>query len=134
MAVGSRRFQVRGLRSGTAYLRASVSWLPESDGPLTAEGVQAARMTAVRYLDRLASITGRADETDLPQDPGLLSYHIAGQLPLAPAERQRLLATPTTAQRLARATVLLRRELRLLESTRSIALSPSVLRLVADPN
>jgi hypothetical protein len=55
-------------------------------------------------------------------------------LPLPPAERQALLVDGTTAERLNRVARLLRREIALLQRTRSIAVSPTVLRLVTGSN
>ena len=64
----------------------------------------------------------------------MLSYQVAASMPLAPSDRQELLASATTGERLGLAIQLLRRELRLVSSTRSIAMSPAVLRLAAEPN
>jgi Lon protease-like protein len=82
----------------------------------------------------LLRLAGRATGTELPDDATQLSYQIAARLPLPPAERQRLLTDPTTADRLERLTALLRRELTLLRRTRSIAVSPAAVRLLTALN
>jgi len=86
-----------------------------------------------RYRQLLIDVQSSPDE-ELPCDANLLSYHVAGQLPLAAQDRQDLLAEASAADRLRKAIPLLRREIRLLQSTRSISVSPGVLRLIANPN
>jgi len=133
--VGSRRFRIRELLTeGTPYLRASVDWLDELDGDLHPAHVAATRRLGIEYFTLLAQLTGRSWDGELPRDPNLLSYHVAGQLPLAQQDRQDLLAEVSAADRLRRAIPLLRREIGLLQSTRSISVSPSVLHLFANPN
>jgi uncharacterized protein len=133
--VGSRRFRVEAVLTGpTPYLRARVSWLEELDGDLQPAQVAATRRLCDQYLDLLARLTGRRAEVDLPQDANLLSYRIAGQLPLAAEDRQDLLSEATAADRLRRAIPLLRREIRLLVSTRSICTAPTELHLIPSPN
>lgn len=134
--VGGRRFRIlEVLSEGTLYLRASVDWLEEVDGEDLQPGHAAAtRRLCIAYTTLLSQLTGRSSEDDLPRDANLLSYHVAGQLPLAAQDRQDLLADISAADRLRRAIPLLRREIRLLQSTRSICVSPSVLHLVPSPN
>ena len=54
------------------------------------------------------------EELELPKDPTVLSYSIAASLPISMTDKQTLLATPTTIQRLHRETAFLERELQLL--------------------
>ena len=51
-----------------------------------------------------------ADDDELPDDPTVLSYLVTAAMVLPATERQSLLAAPTTAERLALAHDLLRRE------------------------
>lgn len=133
--VGSRRFRIDELVTGeTPYLRARVEWLDELDGDLQPAQVETTRGLCARYLDMLGGLTGRRAEVDWPVDANLFSYHVAGQLPLAAQDRQDLLTAPNAADRLRRAIPLLRREIRLLVSTRSVSVAPAELRLVASPN
>jgi uncharacterized protein len=133
--VGSRRFRIHELvREATPYLQAQVEWLPELDGDPDPALVLAARRLCGRYLDLLSGLTGRRNDDELPSDANLLSYHVGGQLPLAARDRQELLAETNAADRLRRAIPLLRREIRLLESTRSVSPAPEELRLIPHPN
>jgi uncharacterized protein len=133
--VGSRRFRIRELvRHASPYLRARIDWLDERDGDLHPGQVAAIRRLCVRYLDLLSGLTGRSSDDELPLDANLLSYHVAGQLPLAAPDRQDLLAEANAADRLRRAVPLLRREIRLLESTGSVSAAPNELRLIPHPN
>jgi len=135
LTVGSRRFRIRELLTeGKPYLRARVDWLEELNGDLHPGQVAATRRLCGAYLELLSGLTGRSSDEELPREANLLSYLVAGQLPLAPQDRQDLLAEATAADRLRRAIPLLRREIRLLQSTRSISVSPTVLRLIANPN
>lgn len=135
LAVGSRRFRVLGLvQAGKPYLRADVEFLDEDDGDLDARHAYVARQLMQRYDARLVRLAGRATGDELPTDANQLSYHIGARLPLPPADRQTLLDDATTAQRLRRLIRLLGRELALLERTRSIAVSPTVLRLTPGAN
>lgn len=135
LTVGSRRFRIRALlTTGTPYFRAEVDWIEEADGDLSSAEVPVCRRLAQDYARLLEALTGRARDDDLPTDPTLLSYHVASHLPLPPADRQALLEEPTACDRLHREIALLRREISLLQSTRSIAISPSVLQLAAHAN
>jgi Lon protease-like protein len=135
LTVGSRRFQIRTLLDeGTPYLRAEVDWLDEFDGDLRPAQIVVTRRLCGDFTELLRALTGRAADEPPPRDANLLSYYVAGQLPLAQQDRQALLAEPSAADRLHRAIPLLRREIRLLQSTRTIAMAPSVLRLAAQAN
>lgn len=135
LAIGSRRFRVHRLRpDGKPYLRAEVEFLDERDGPLEGREQAAARRLLERYDALLLRVAGRTTGAELPEDANQLSYQIAARLPLPPAERQALLDDPTTAERLTRLVGLLRRETALLRATRSIAVSPAVLRMAPAQN
>jgi Lon protease-like protein len=138
LSVGSRRFRIAALipdrPDGKPYLRAEVEYLDEHDGELQAEHAARARELLEIYDAILLRLAGRATGAELPDDPAQLSYQVAARLPLPPAERQALLAEPTTAERLGSVARLLRREIALLQGTRSIAVSPAVVRMAAGTN
>jgi uncharacterized protein len=135
LTVGSRRFRIRGLvTEGTPYLRARVDWLEELDGDLHPALAPVTRRLWIEYFTLLAQLTGREVDQELPRDANLLSYHVAGHLPMTLPDRQDLLAQATTADRLRRTIPLLRREILLLQSTRSISLASDVLQLIPHPN
>lgn len=135
LAVGSRRFRVVELRpEGRPYLRAEVEWLDEPEGAIDPVAVREVQVLCDEMARVIESVAGQAATLTPLRDPTMLSYQVAAHVPLAPADRQELLAAATTADRLQLAALLLRRELCLLQRTRSIAMSPAVLRLAADPN
>jgi uncharacterized protein len=135
LSIGSRRFRIASLvAEGKPYLRAEVDFLDERDGDLEPDQDPLARRLIERYDSILMRVAGRATGAELPADTNQLSYQIAARLPLPPDERQALLTAATTAERLARTARLLRREIALLQGTRSIAVSPAVLRLVTSAN
>jgi Lon protease-like protein len=130
LAVGSRRFRIGTLMpEGMPYLRGEVEWLDEADGALRPAHVAVTRRLCDDIRELIEILTGQERLADVPTDANQLSYYVAGQLPLATDDRQLLLAAPTAADRLRLAVPLLRRELRLLQGTRSIAVAPSVLRM-----
>lgn len=130
LCVGSQRFRVVQLvRAGTPYLRGEVAYLDEADGELTGAALMRARELMSRYDAVLARLAGRTTGAELPDDAALLAYQLGARLPLTPPDRQALLEDATTAERLARLDRLLRRELVLLQHTRSIAVAPTVLRI-----
>jgi hypothetical protein len=135
LSVGSRRFRVvRTITEGKPYVRAEVEFLAEPDGALTPELSARARDLMNVYDSMLVRIAGRGTGPDLPQDANHLSYQVAARLPLQPDDRQELLTDETTAERLHRLARLLRREIALLQRTRSIAVSPAVLRMITGSN
>lgn len=135
LSVGSRRFRIVALvPDGKAYLRAEIEYLPEQDGDIEPADLARARELFAVYVAILAQLGGSLADDELPADANQLSYQVAARLPLPPAERQALLADATAADRLHRVARLLRRELALLQGTRSVAVSPAVLRMVTGVN
>ena len=135
LSVGSRRFRITQLLpEGKPYLRAAVEFVAEDDGSLSAEQIEQTRDLLQLFDAILLKLAGRATGSELPDDPTQLSYQVAARLPLPPGERQALLVTATTAERLQRLAALLWREIALLRRTRSIAVSPAVLRIAAAAN
>ena len=105
---GQRRFAIRSLDRGRAYLRADVDWLDESPGKdvdILAEAVARLFEGIVETLDMAGHAS--ADETWKEMDPRTLSFRVAAALPGAVDIRQELLETPDTASRLRREAELL---------------------------
>ncbi|MGH8963324.1 MAG: LON peptidase substrate-binding domain-containing protein [Jatrophihabitantaceae bacterium] len=134
LTVGSRRFRITRLVQGKAYLRAEVEYFDESDGPMPPQLCAMVAALQSTHARMIYDLTGRRNEDALPTDANQLSYHLAAQLPLTSDDRQQLLEEPTAAARLARTAALLRREIALLQATRTIAVSPGVLQLYIRPN
>jgi uncharacterized protein len=66
-----------------------------------------------------------AEPIDIPDDPVAASYLVAAGLQVDLADKQRLLAIPSAAERLAAEASLLRRELTLLEHLRVAGPAPT---------
>ena len=116
LTTGARRFRLLDVDRSQPYLLGEVEWLPESAGaPQDLDSLAAAAAAQfVEYQQTLAGDDGEdADDAPptLPDDPTVLSYLISAAMVLDLADRQRLLATPTTAERLRRLSGLLTREL-----------------------
>jgi Lon protease-like protein len=132
--LGSRRFRIRELLRDRPYLRASVDFLDEPEGEMRAVHRTAVRELAERYDELIATLSGAREALPMPQDGWMLSYRLAAGLPLPLTDRQELLELPSTADRLVRLAALLRRELALLQRTRTVAVRPSALALETRPN
>src|SRR5207247_2403784 len=84
---GQRRFAIRSLDRGRAYLRADVDWLDESPGKdvdILAEAVARLFEGIVETLDMAGHAS--ADETWKEMDPRTLSFRVAAALPGAGIE------------------------------------------------
>ena len=127
--VGSRRFRIRRLVAGRAYQRAEVDLLEETDGGTTPHLCRAVLALNQRFADTVARLARNRPAPPATEDPAVLGYQLASWLPLPPADRQALLEEPTDASRLLHLARLLRRELRLVQATGSIAVAPRVLQL-----
>jgi hypothetical protein len=135
---GGRRFRIERLvESDAPYLQAQLSYLPELTGELPPGLPAAARALAQEYVRLVAGLTGAAAELHEPyptDDPILLSYRLATETPLSQADQQLLLEDETALARFLHVQRVLRRELKLLRSTRSVAVSPAVLQIARRPN
>jgi len=105
---GQRRFTIRSLDRGRAYLRADVDWMEEplgKDVELLADAV----VRLVAGFVEILETGGHAivDDTWRDMDPRTLSFRVAAALPGAVDVRQELLETPDTASRLRREAELL---------------------------
>jgi hypothetical protein len=130
---GSQRFRiVRTIETTAPYLSADVTYLDEVEGDMPATLPNAARALAMEYSRLIAELTGTDPDSgeSHPDDLILLSYRLATQAPLAPDDRQRLLEDDTATARLLHVQRVLRREVTLLRSTRSVAVAPSTLQSV----
>ncbi|RAJ43686.1 hypothetical protein K353_01945 [Kitasatospora sp. SolWspMP-SS2h] len=112
LVTGTTRFRLRALDASGPYLVGEVSVLPEEPGEgsgALAAGVERAFRTYQKRLAgaREATLSG---ESELPDDPQVLSYLVAAATSLSTKDKQELLACPDTAQRLTRELALLRHE------------------------
>ncbi len=117
--VGTERFRLRSTSDSRPYLTGELELLEEPVGDDAAAklAVAAVRRGFRTYLDMLAA-KGPATISvpELPDEPILLSYLVAASVIVDLPERQRLLAEPDAARRLAVERSLLAKEVALLRS------------------
>lgn len=124
--VGRRRFRLIELDESLAYLQANVEMLDEPLGPAAPEDREAeVRATFSSYR---GLFDGPEQQTELPDDPAALSYAVAAGLVVPLPERQALLESADTGQRLAAEARLLARELTLIRGMRTVPLPQPPLR------
>lgn len=118
-AVGTRRFKVVDWLPDDPYPRALVEdWIDE---PLT-DDLSSERNETVEALRRVLAKSAELGEpappvdTEIDADPTLASYQVATLSPLGAYDRQQVLATPSTAERIQRLQRLLAEELEVLEA------------------
>lgn len=114
MTSGSRRFRVLTVDDTLPYLRAEVEWLAEQLGP-PEEAASLAASVGQAFQQYQALLGGgstddEGSDTALPDDPTVLSYLVSAATVLDTSDRQRLLAVPTTVDRLRRLSAVLGRE------------------------
>jgi Lon protease-like protein len=119
LATGARRFRLLALDESRPYLQGDVEWLDDDAGEPEQTAALAADVAAGFRLYQ--QVLGAAPEEtgELPDDPTVLSYLVSAAMVLDLGDRQRLLATPSTAQRLQRLSRVLDRErtiIRLIEA------------------
>ena len=130
VVVGASRFRVNSFSHRMPYLSGAVTYL--EDGAATpASAALAARVIEVyrAYEESMRTMNKDAVTAgELPDEPELLSYLVAGGLRVTTAERQRLLEIDSADSRLRACLTVLRREVVLLDHMlgRSMAASPSI--------
>jgi Lon protease-like protein len=93
VAEGRERFEVLELNHERSFLRAEVMTIPDEPG--RAEQAHAER--AIKLHREILTLAGAAQ--DLPE-AGLLSFHLAGSLPLELDFKQKLLVTRSEGERM----------------------------------
>jgi len=94
VAQGRKRFELLEVNQERAFLRGEVLFVPdEQDRPAVEQVEQAVKLHA-----EILSLAGASQ--DLPEEELLLSYHLAGSLPLDLDFKQSLLAMRSEAQRI----------------------------------
>jgi uncharacterized protein len=119
VTVGTRRFRLLGLCDPAPYLEADIDLLPDEAGD-EAAAVGAVRPVQRAFLDYLGALADQRAVTfevpELPDEPVLLSYLVAAAMVVDLTDKQRLLAAPDAARRLAADRELLSRETRILRT------------------
>jgi len=119
---GMRRFRVERFVQTKPFWAAEVSYLQEPLGPVeTAQRLRAAALERFRdYLQALLQLSGRELEVvHLPEDPAASSFLIADALQIDSIDKQRLLESPSAAERLIAELKLIDTEIRRLRSQRA---------------
>lgn len=119
LTVGSQRFRLTGLNDSRPYLQGEAELLEESAGDPDAAALAAGAVQRAfgSYLEALRQREGIEGSTpELPDEPILLSYLVAGSMILDLAVRQVLLAEPDALHRLTSEQALLTREITMLRS------------------
>jgi uncharacterized protein len=126
VARGRSRFRIDGVVQAAPYIVAEVSELPETTGEAAEQRTLKAGRLFTRYVTTLLEMTGgQVEPIDIPDDPVAASYLVAAGLQVDLADKQRLLAIPSAAERLTAEASLLRRELVLLEHLRVAGPAPT---------
>ncbi len=121
IVAGITRFELLERSAERAYLTGSIQLLSDENVDLKKAERVARRVAQLfqSYANALRTITEADDDAakadlQLAKDPTVLSYAIAASLPISLLDKQTLLATATTIQRLQREAAILERELELL--------------------
>lgn len=117
VTVGTRRFRIDGLVEGRPYAQAEVTWLPEEEGDAS---IPLAASVAARFQEYRDLLTDESDESELPDDPRVLSYLIGAAVVADLATQQGFLAAPDDATRLREELGYLRRETTLIQHVPSL--------------
>ncbi len=123
VAVGRNRVRVVSTDASEPFLRAEVQSQDGAEEPSPDTAREAARALAVFGDYRAAVSRLRGDDVmsgPLPRDPEMLSYVLAATCSLTLPERQQLLESPSTVERLGLLRRLMRRELRAISAIPSL--------------
>jgi Lon protease-like protein len=99
LTFGLRRFRTRKLIDERSYFEAEVEFFEdEEEGPVSSELVD----RGIELLEQYAEKTGKAIDHDAVRrlEPSQLSFLIAGTEAFAPTDRQKILETRSTAERM----------------------------------
>ncbi|MEV8125577.1 LON peptidase substrate-binding domain-containing protein [Streptomyces sp. NPDC085944] len=115
LATGTTRVRLASVDASGPFLTAELEPLPEEPGDEAGALAEGVLRSFRQYQKRLAGARERslATGSDLPDEPGVVSYLVAAAMMLDTPTKQRLLQAPDTASRL-------RDELKLLRSETSI--------------
>lgn len=107
VTVGTQRFRIRELVDGQPYAQARVEWLGEESGDASAP---LALSVAGRFQAYRELLTDDEDDTELPEDPRVLSYLVGAAVVADLATRQSFLEAADDSSRLRAELAFLRQE------------------------
>lgn len=121
--VGRQRMRLDGLDTSGPYLVGDVETVEEAreSGPQALEEAERTRSTFEEYRRRLSELRGNGVlDGDLPRDPEYLSYGLAATCLLTLQQRQSLLETSSSTERLRMLRQLLAEEMRAMTAIPSL--------------
>ncbi|MGI9196322.1 MAG: LON peptidase substrate-binding domain-containing protein [Candidatus Nanopelagicales bacterium] len=115
VTVGTDRFRIVGVRDDKPYLHADVEDLPEDSGGSPEAVAHAVTDSFVEYRSMFAD-----DDTELPDDPRVLSYLVAAAVVTDLPSRQEFLEAASDVARLRAELAFLRRETAIISALPSL--------------
>lgn len=125
VTTGSRRFFIESLDASAPLLRADITWINDIEEPHTPELEQLTNRAIADFVTYRTALSGQLDESiaaisDMPEDPGVVSFLLTAAVVLETDERQQLLSAMSPHERLTLARKFLKRETALISSLQSI--------------
>ena len=117
VTVGTERFRIRSLVDGQPYAQAEVEILDELPG---ADPQRQSMAALERFRAYRALLSDEDDDTELPDEPRVLSYLIAAAVVADLPTRQGFLESPDDTERLRAESTFLRSELAIVENMPSL--------------
>ena len=117
VTVGTQRFRIVEWVDGKPYAQARVEWLDEEPGDAS---TPLALSVSGRFQAYRELLTDEEDDTELPDDPRVLSYLVGAAVVADLATRQAFLEAADDASRLRAELAFLRRETALIEQLPSL--------------
>lgn len=125
VTTGSRRFFIEKLDTSAQLLRAEVTWIEDIAEPHTSELETLTNRAVADFVSYRSALSGQLDEaiaaiSEMPEDPGVVSFLLTAAVVLPTSERQQLLGAMSAHERLTLARSFLQRETAFIESLQSI--------------
>lgn len=125
VTTGSRRFFIEKLDTSAQLLRAEVTWIEDIAEPHTSELETLTNRAVADFVSYRSALSGQLDEaiaaiSEMPEDPGVVSFLLTAAVVLPTSERQQLLGAMSAYERLTLARSFLQRETAFIESLQSI--------------
>lgn len=125
VTTGSRRFFIEKLDTRAQLLRAEVTWIEDVSEPHTSELETLTNRAVADFVSYRSALSGQLDEaiaaiSEMPEDPGVVSFLLTAAVVLPTSERQQLLGAMSAHERLTLARSFLQRETAFIESLNSI--------------
>ena len=125
VTTGSRRFFIEKLDTSAQLLRAEVTWIEDIAEPHTSELETLTNRAVADFVSYRNALSGQLDEaiaaiSEMPEDPGVVSFLLTAAVVLPTSERQQLLGAMSAHERLTLARSFLQRETAFIESLQSI--------------